>query len=109
MTFPELLEVTTPEAMHVMPDPELAGRHPFHDSRFLATFDRWDGNDCPADGFIVASMRDCQKQREEALRLTHSRNTLPALYLAARDVADNYCSENMQRLHAAIAAVHNVE
>ena len=113
MTFPELLAVTTSETLHVMPDPELAGRHPCHDSRFLTTFTEWDDMECPRDGIVMASMRDVLKQREEALRLVHSRNTLPRLYEAARDVIR--CWEKgdlataVRALDAACEAVQDVE
>jgi hypothetical protein len=109
MTFPELLEATNPEALHVLPDPKLAGKHPCHDSRFLATFTEWDDMEPPRDGIVVASMRDVLKQRQEALRLVHSRNTLPALYFAVREFLDNDCQDTRIRLHEALFAVHSVE
>lgn len=112
MTFPELLAVTTSETLHVMPDPELAGRHPCHDSRFLTTFTEWD-DDVFFTGRIIASMRDVLKQREEALRLVHSRNTLPRLYEAAREVIRCWekgeLTEAVRALDAACEAVHDVE
>jgi hypothetical protein len=109
MTFPELLEDTIPESLNVVPDPKLAGKHPLHDSRFLATFTKWDDMECPRDGIVVASMRDVLKQRQEALRLVHSRNTLPALYFAVREFLDNDCQDTRIRLHEALFAVHSVE
>lgn len=69
----ERKKMTTLPPLQVLADPEWAGRHPCHDSRFITTDDGV--FEVPPDGAeiyeftgaqIVAAMRDCQHQAEYA-------------------------------------------
>lgn len=76
MTYPKLA---------VMADPKDAGRHPFHDNRWIVTEGtevEWtfDGRDWRVkDGSLIAMMRDCQNQHELARLFASAPELLEAL------------------------------
>lgn len=67
--------------LQVTPDPEHAGKHPLHDSRFITTAgasfeERPEGEwDMPV-GHIVAKMTDCEHQAQYARLFAHSKRML---------------------------------
>lgn len=88
----------TPGPWHVQPDPQWAGKHPYHDHRFITcgnpdmTDDNWLHD---PESYIIAAMRDCQNQEANA-RLIAAAPALLATCKAAEDwikdkiVAQNY-------------------
>jgi len=72
--------------LQVLADPYWAGRHPYHDSRFITTADGvFEGPDDGPEHYeftgtqIVAQMRDCQHQAEYAELFAAAPDLLAAL------------------------------
>lgn len=73
----------TPGPWHVQPDPQWAGKHPYHDHRFITcgnpdmTDDNWLHD---PESYIIAAMRDCQNQEANARLIAAA----PALLAACK-------------------------
>lgn len=71
--------------LKVMACPVNAGRHPFHDSRWIVTSDaeiEWNANETEwrlKEGSLICEMRDCQNQEQLARVFSASPTMLDAL------------------------------
>lgn len=85
MPLNEALARAMPGPFYVLPDPEWAGKHPYHDCRHITTFPKWDEVD--SGGSILCSMRDTQQQRIDAALLVHCRNHFAELVDTLESIA----------------------
>ena len=71
--------------LKVMACPVNAGRHPYHDSRWIVTSDsevEWNANETEwrlKDGSLICEMRDCQNQEQLARLFSSAPELLEAL------------------------------
>ena len=95
-----------PQTLKVMACPLNAGRHPFHDNRWIATSDakvEWNTNETEwrlREGSLICEMRDCQNQEQLARLFSKSPETYSAVRDAVALLKSQYVEGNKHRLGA---------